>query len=65
MEQTQIVREVELNNKLNLNELREKCDRSLQPKIDLVKQWAKESYKTILEKNSEKDSPHLREMKPL
>lgn len=55
MEQTQIARNGELNDKLDLNELREKCDRDLQLKIDFVKRWAKEFYKTILEKNLEKD----------
>ncbi len=54
-EETQIMRNSELDKKFDLEELRKKCDKVFKPKMDFVKQWADEYYKSILKKEKEKD----------
>jgi hypothetical protein len=55
MEQTQIMRESELDDNIDLEAVREECDKMFKSTTDFVKQWAEQYFKTIGKKEKEKD----------
>lgn len=55
MEQTQFMRESELEDDIDFEEVRIECDKMFKSLTDFVKQWAEQYFRTIGEKKKEKD----------
>lgn len=55
VEQTEIMREGILDEEPNVEAVRKTCEEAFKPITELVEQWSKQYFKTILKKNKEKD----------
>ena len=55
MEETQIMREGEFDEKTDFERIREKCDAAFKSPTDFVKQWTNQYFKNIGKKKLEKD----------
>ena len=55
MKQTQVMRESELDDEVDFEEVRKECDKMFESPTDFVKKWADQYYKTIGKKEKERD----------